>query len=173
MRLRRLLYGRLRTGVCAPQQNRASVERHTSYFALSGRRGRVASRVHYGVVIRRPSPVEPGERVSSDRHDAARPIPGNQTNTYSPGNTPQQAPARHPRSPTGGSWRFPDLFRYARNRFHTYVSPRGLSRSRCPSSTLNKQRASFSSIESSHPEKAQASVFLTLSRASPRRRISP
>ena len=31
------------------QQNRASVERHTSYFALSGRRGRVASRDHYGV----------------------------------------------------------------------------------------------------------------------------
>ena len=74
--------------------------------------------------------MELGERVSSDRHDAARPIPGNQTHTYSPGNTPQQAPARHPRSPTGGSWRFPERFRYARKRFQTNVVPSGLSLSR-------------------------------------------
>ena len=85
----------------------------------------------------------------------------------------QQAPARHPRSPTGGSWRFPLLLRYARKRFHTNVAPSGLSLSRCPSSTLNKQRASFNSMESSHPETAQASVFLTLSRASPNRKTSP
>ena len=33
----------------------------------------------------------------------------------------------------------------------TRVSPSGLSLSRCPSSTLNRQSASFSSMESSHP----------------------
>ena len=62
------------------QQNRASVERHTSLKTcqISGRRGRVASRDHYGVVLKMPPSLELGERISSDRHDTARPIPDDQ-----------------------------------------------------------------------------------------------
>ena len=112
----------------AAQQNRASVERHTSFKNLWPSRSAL-SRGHYGVVLRRPPSVELGERLSSDRHDA-RPIPDNQhLTTRAPGRN-QQAAARQPRSPTGGSWRFPERFRYARKRFHTYVSPSGLSLSR-------------------------------------------
>ena len=114
---------------CVARKNRASVERHTSFkIPASDGRGRVASRDHYAVVIRSPPSVEQGDGFHQTVD--ARPIPDNQhLTTRAPGRN-QQAPARHPRSPTGGSWRFPERFRYARKRFQTNVVPSGLSLSR-------------------------------------------
>ena len=76
-----------RARVGRAQQNRASVERHTSAIvARSGRRGRVASCL--GITTEWLSiylpPTWTGEGVSNRPSPAARPIPGNQTHTYSP-----------------------------------------------------------------------------------------
>ena len=114
------------------------------------------------------------KRVFSNRgsfRETARPIATRAVLTPPYGAT--TAPATQPRSPTGGSCRFPARLRKARNRGQTQHAPNGVKDSVFPSWILNRHKARRSRMESNQPDNAHASQARTFKRASPSRRISP